>query len=182
MSGEVLAGADAEIHEAINGSNLHLTIDENIQAVVEQYLAKAVEDFNVQNRGCAIVMNVKTGAILAMATVEQFDPNEPYTIYDTELSDILENRLLDAATTATLENRLGKTETEEYLVDGLIDDDEYTILQGMLREAQWKNKNITDLYYPGSVFKLVTAASALDSGLISANQVYSCAPGGYVVN
>ena len=182
VSGEVLAGADAEIHEAINGSSLHLTIDENIQAVVEQYLAKAVEDFNVQNRGCAIVMNVKTGAILAMATVEQFDPNEPYTIYDTKLSDILENRLLDAATTATLENRLGKTETEEYLVDGLIDDDEYTILQGMLREAQWKNKNITELYYPGSVFKLVTAASALDSGLISANQMYYCAPGGYVVN
>lgn len=182
VSGEVLAGADAEIHEAINGSSLHLTIDENIQAVVEQYLAKAVEDFNVQNRGCAIVMNVKTGAILAMATVEQFDPNDPYKIYDEKLSAILENRLLDAATTATLENRLGKTETEEYLVDGLIDDSEYSKLQGMLREAQWKNKNITELYYPGSVFKLVTAASALDSGLISKNQVYYCNPGGYKVN
>ena len=172
--GEVLANSAAEVHDPINGSSLTLTIDENIQGIVEEYLAKAVEDFNVQNRGCAIVMNVRTGAILAMATIGQYDPNDPYKIYDESFNSILEGRLLDASTTAALENRLGKKETEEYLVDGLIDDSEYTTLQGMLREAQWKNKNITELYYPGSVFKLVTAASALDSGVINAGQTYYC--------
>lgn len=174
VSGQVLANTEAEVYAAIDGGNLHLTIDEYIQGVVEEYLGKAIEDFNVQNRGCAIVMNVKTGKILGMATMGQFDPNDPYQIYDEELSTILENRLLDANTTAVLENRLGKEAVEDYLVDGLIDDSEYTTIQGMMREAQWKNKNITELYYPGSVFKLITAAAALDSGLMDTTQTFYC--------
>src|SRR5699024_1855934 len=58
---------------------------------------------------------------------------------------------------------------------------EYTRLQGMMREAQWKNKNITELYMPGSVFKLITASAGLDSGIMSADQTFYC-NGALVVN
>ncbi|MDD7639935.1 MAG: penicillin-binding transpeptidase domain-containing protein, partial [Subdoligranulum variabile] len=58
---------------------------------------------------------------------------------------------------------------------------EYTQLQGMLREAQWKNKNITELYMPGSVFKLITASAGLDSGIMNTNQTFYCG-GSLVVN
>lgn len=51
---------------------------------------------------------------------------------------------------------------------------EYTQLQGMMREAQWKNKNITELYMPGSVFKLITASAGLDSGVMSTSQTFYC--------
>ena len=72
--GNTLAAGQADVHEAIDGNDLNLTIDENVQAVVEEYLAEAMNTFTVHGRGSAIVMNVKTGAILAMASVEQFDP------------------------------------------------------------------------------------------------------------
>lgn len=174
VNGVVLNTDEAEVHEAINGYNLHLTIDENVQAIVEEYLYKAVQDFTVKNRGCAIVMNVKTGAIYAMASVEQFDPNEPYQIYDETMRSILEGGTLDAATSEILQQRLGEDATEDIVADGQISEEEYSQVQGMMREAQWKNKTISELYYPGSVFKLVTASAGLDSGLMSPEQTFYC--------
>lgn len=172
--GDELANDDADVHEAIDGLNLNLSIDDFIQSVVEQYLGKAVQDYSVQNRASAIVMNVKTGAILAMATLPQFDPNNPYTVYDPAMQSILDAGTLDAAGIATLQSRLGKDAVKDIVADGVISDDEYATLQGMMREAQWKNKTITELYYPGSVFKLVTTAAALDSGIMGTNQSYYC--------
>mgnify|MGYP000379323067 FL=1 len=75
--GDPLASGQADVHEAIDGSNLNLTIDENVQSIVEEYLTEAMSTFTVHGRGSAIVMNVKTGAILAMASLEQFDPTTP---------------------------------------------------------------------------------------------------------
>lgn len=82
--GNALAAGQADVHEAIDGDNLTLTIDENVQSIVEEYLTEAMNTFTVHGRGSAIVMNVKTGAILAMASIEQFDPNDPYKITDTK--------------------------------------------------------------------------------------------------
>ncbi|MGN0984845.1 MAG: penicillin-binding transpeptidase domain-containing protein, partial [Gemmiger sp.] len=174
VNGEVLDSGESVVYDALDGSNLILTIDENVQSIVEEYLQKAVDDFDAHNRGCAIVMNVKTGAILAMASVEQFDPNDPYRIYDETMSTILEEGALTAETSDILQQRLGESETAGIVQDGQISDEEYTQVQGMMREAQWKNKNITELYYPGSVFKLITASAALDSGLASPAQNYFC--------
>jgi len=182
LYGDELANGEAEEYPAIDGNHLWLTINDYIQSVAEEYLYKAIEDFDVMNRGCAIVMNVKTGAVLAMASTEQFDPNQPYDIYDETLRTILEGGLLDAATVDTLESRLGEKEVKDIVVDGLISEEEYSTVQGMMREAQWKNKNITELYYPGSVFKLVTASAALDSGVMDENQEFYCGPEGYTVN
>ena len=184
--GEPLASGQADVHEAIDGSNLNLTIDENVQSIVEEYLTEAMSTFTVHGRGSAIVMNVKTGAILAMASLEQFDPNDPKTITDPKMNEILAKTEIDAEDIDWLESRLGEKAVKDIIADGIIGHEkttnekgeevssEATQLQGMMREAQWKNKNITELYMPGSVFKLITASAGLDSGVMSAEQSFYC--------
>ena len=184
--GEPLASGQADVHEAIDGSNLNLTIDENVQSIVEEYLTEAMSTFTVHGRGSAIVMNVKTGAILAMASLEQFDPNDPKTITDPKMNEILAKTEIDAEDIDWLESRLGEKAVKDIIADGIISHEkttnekgeevssEATQLQGMMREAQWKNKNITELYMPGSVFKLITASAGLDSGVMSAEQTFYC--------
>ena len=184
--GDPLASGQADVHEAIDGSNLNLTIDENVQSIVEEYLTEAMSTFTVHGRGSAIVMNVKTGAILAMASLEQFDPNDPKTITDPKMNEILAKTEIDAEDIDWLESRLGEKAVKDIIADGSISHEkttnekgeevssEATQLQGMMREAQWKNKNITELYMPGSVFKLITASAGLDSGVMSAEQSFYC--------
>ena len=184
--GEPLASGQADVHEAIDGSNLNLTIDENVQSIVEEYLTEAMSTFTVHGRGSAIVMNVKTGAILAMASLEQFDPNDPKTITDPKMNEILAKTEIDAEDIDWLESRLGEKAVKDIIADGIISHEkttnekgeevssEATQLQGTMREAQWKNKNITELYMPGSVFKLITASAGLDSGVMSAEQSFYC--------
>lgn len=184
--GDPLASGQADVHEAIDGSNLNLTIDENVQSIVEEYLTEAMSTFTVHGRGSAIVMNVKTGAILAMASLEQFDPNDPKTITDPKMNEILAKTEIDAEDIDWLESRLGEKAVKDIIADGSISHEkttnekgeevssEATQLQGMMREAQWKNKNITELYMPGSVFKLITASAGLESGVMSAEQSFYC--------
>lgn len=184
--GEPLASGQADVHEAIDGRNLNLTIDENVQSIVEEYLTEAMSTFTVHGRGSAIVMNVKTGAILAMASLEQFDPNDPKTITDPKMNEILAKTEIDAEDIDWLESRLGEKAVKDIIADGIISHEkttnekgeevssEATQLQGMMREAQWKNKNITELYMPGSVFKLITASAGLESGVMSAEQTFYC--------
>ena len=186
VNGNALASGQSDLHEAIDGNDLYLTIDENVQAIVEQYLTEAMNTFTVHGRGSAIVMNVKTGAILAMASIEQFDPNDPYKITDAKMMAILDKEEIDAEDIDWLEGRLGEKAVKDIIADGKISRDktvdedgnevasEYTQLQGMMREAQWKNKNITELYMPGSVFKLITASAGLDSGIMSTSQTFYC--------
>ena len=186
VNGNALASGQSDLHEAIDGNDLYLTIDENVQAIVEQYLTEAMNTFTVHGRGSAIVMNVKTGAILAMASIEQFDPNDPYKITDAKMTAILDKEEIDAEDIDWLAGRLGEKAVKDIIADGKISRDktvdedgnevasEYTQLQGMMREAQWKNKNITELYMPGSVFKLITASAGLDSGIMSTNQTFYC--------
>ena len=184
--GDPLASGQADVHEAIDGSNLNLTINDYVQTVVEEYLTEAMSTFTVHGRGSAIVMNVKTGAILAMASLEQFDPNDPKKITDSKMNEILAKTEIDAEDIDWLESRLGERAVKDIIADGIISHEkttnekgeevssEATQLQGMMREAQWKNKNITELYMPGSVFKLITASAGLDSGVMSAEQSFYC--------
>ena len=155
--GNAIADANATTYAAKDGSNLVLSLDVNVQEVVERYLNEAVYANNVENRGAAIVMNVKTGAILAMASKPDFDPNDP----------------LDFSANLTYLSEQVQAEPEIYTIylkdpddpkKFLLDengkkvpdpDPDYT---GTYRDIQWKNKAITELYYPGSVFKVITAA------------------------
>lgn len=152
-TGGEVANDDRVLNEAKDGDSLILTLDAQIQAVAEKYLENSVKVNNVTERGVVIVMDVNTGAILAMATKPDFDPNDPMAIYDPERAALLEG----------------------------LDGDEYTRVQGEERQRQWKNKTITDLYTPGSVFKLITTSALLDSGTATANTTFNCTPGGYVV-
>lgn len=117
---------------AQNGSNLTLTIDLYIQTVVEKYLKQAVEENNCERGGNAIVMNPKTGDILAMACYPNYNLNNPFTPNDT----------------------LAKT------YNSLTEEEKSTAIQEM-----WRNKSVSDLYEPGSVFKLITASVALEENI-----------------
>ena len=156
VSGRIIASKNAKgedmpftyqkIIEAQEGNSLVLTIDSTIQYYVENALSKAVIDNNVQQRGCAIAMNVNTGEILAMATKPDFNPNEPFTIYDAEEA-------------ARIETLTGEEKSKA------ISEAQY---------KQWRNKAITEVYYPGSVFKIVTGSAAIEEGVVNANSTCDC--------
>ena len=171
--GNAIADANATTYAAKDGSNLVLSLDVNVQEVVERYLNEAVYANNIENRGAAIVMNVKTGAILAMASKPDFDPNDP----------------LDFSANLTYLSEQVQAEPEIYTIylkdpddpkKFLLDengkkvpdpDPDYT---GTYRDIQWKNKAITELYYPGSVFKVITAAMGVDSGKATYYTTLNC--------
>ena len=131
--------------EAQDGNNLVLTIDETVQSVLEKYLAEGVDQFNVKNGAVAIMMDVDTGAILGLATTPSYDPNDPFTIYDENL---------------------------QAQIDALPEDEQ----DAAFNEAQlkqWRNKAVSDTYYPGSVFKMCTYAMGLEEGVVTEQTTYT---------
>ena len=137
-----------KVYEAQNGNNLYLTLDMTLQYYVEKYLQQAVETHSVNNRACAVMMNVNTGEIYAMATYPGFDLNTPST-------------LTSPAAIAALSQ----------LEEGT---DEYNELYAKEREKQWKNKAISELYYPGSVFKVITGSAALEEKTVGLESTFVC--------
>lgn len=123
--------------EAVDGYHLWTTTDSSIQSFLEEALEQTVIDHEAKNRACGIVMDVNTGAILAMATSSPFDLNDPWGLDDLSL--------------ATLEGS-GFTEGS----------DEYAELQRTLLTEMWSNKAVTESYIPGSTFKIITSAMALE--------------------
>ena len=175
--GNAIADANATTYAAKDGSNLVLSLDVNIQEVVERYLSEAIRANTVENRGAAIVMNVKTGAILAMASKPDFDPNDPLS-YEDNLAYLTE--LVHAEPELYgiyLKNEDGSYVTDENGNKILDPAGDYS---GYFRDIQWKNKTITELYYPGSVFKVITAAMGVDSGAAGYNTTLNCS-GAYTV-
>ena len=171
--GNAIADANATTYAAKDGSNLVLSLDVNVQEVVERYLNEAVYANNVENRGAAIVMNVKTGAILAMASKPDFDPNDPLE-FSANLTYLSEQVQAEPEIyTIYLKD---PDDPKKFLLDEngkkIPDPDpDYT---GTYRDIQWKNKAITELYYPGSVFKVITAAMGVDSGKAAYYTTFNC--------
>ncbi len=137
--------------EASDGNDLVLTIDENIQSIMEKYVRQTIKEYNVANRGCAIMMNVKTGAILGFACEGSFDPNNPFEITDKNKQKEIE--------------KLPESEQDAAIAKA--------------QHAQWRNKGVSDTYVPGSVFKMVTASAVLSEGLIKEDTTFTCT-GSYV--
>jgi len=133
--------------DAVDGSDIMLTVDWTVQGILEKYLKEALADTQARKRVCGIVMDVNTADILAMATAPDFNLNDPYT--------------LDAASQALLD-AFGGTEEEKtrYKVD-------------LLNEL-WKNKSVTELYEPGSTFKIISSAMVLEENLVSAGETFRC--------
>ena len=172
--GNAIADQNATTFAAKDGSNLVLSLDVNVQEIVERYLTEAVAANNVENRGCAIVMNVKTGAILAMASKPDFDPNTPLD-YSANLA-YLQEQVAAEPELYTIYLR-DENDSKKFKLDEngnkIVDPDpDYT---GTYRDILWKNKAITELYYPGSVFKVITSAMGLDSGVATMNTTFTCA-------
>lgn len=132
--------------DAEAGEDLYLTIDVNLQKIVENHLENAVAETGAANRACAIVMAVETGEILAMATKGDYDLNNP--------------RVLQNPDTAAKIAALADDEQSAALLEAL--------------QKQWKNKPISEFYEPGSVFKIFTASAALQEGLISEKSTFFC--------
>lgn len=132
---------------AENGSNVVLTIDWTIQSFLEKALDAALADTAAQNRVLGIVMDVNTCEVLAMSVKPDYDPNSPYTL------DEKSQELLDAFTGTEEE----KNDYRKELLDTL-----------------WKNKCVTELYEPGSTFKLITSAVALEENKVSENDTFFC--------
>ena len=130
----------------LEGSGLRLTIDASIQHYLENALTYAVREHHVAARAVGIVMDVNTGAVLAMSTTPAYDPNQPRVIYD-------------AAARQRVDALSGK---------------ERTAALQLAQQTQWRNKAVSDLYEPGSVFKLITCAAALDAGVVSKNSTFYC--------
>lgn len=152
------AGGDAMPYEnetryaAENGNSLVLTIDETLQYYLEKNLETTISQHDVQSRGTGIIMNAKTGAVLAMATTTSYDPNTPSTIYSDKDKEILAKLKAANATETEIEKQ-----------------------EGILREQQWKNKAVSELYYPGSVFKVITCSAALEEEKVDLHSSFHCA-------
>jgi stage V sporulation protein D (sporulation-specific penicillin-binding protein) len=163
-------------YAAQNGNSLYLTIDEVLQHYLEKNLETTVSQHLVNNRATGIIMNPKTGAVYAMATYPNFNLNEP-----SELNPLFEQKMIDAKeqlitdtlvangfTMQSESDKLSPAQTE--LIDGRM-----KALRSVARETQWKNKAVTELYFPGSVFKVITCASALEEQAVSLDSHFYCA-------
>ena len=169
--GNAIADANATTFAAKDGSNLVLSLDVNVQEIAERYLNEAIAANTVENRGCAIVMDVKTGAILAMASKPDFDPNDPLNF---TANEAYLNELVHAE--PELYGIYKKDADGNYITDeqGNKILDEEADYSGYYRDILWKNKTITELYYPGSVFKVITSAMGIDSGVATMNTTFTC--------
>ena len=134
------------VYEAKQGTSLVLTVDETIQRYLENALSSCYETSKA-NSCTGIVMDVKTGAILAMSTKGDFDPNDPYTIND--------KRTIESINKITDTKEKEKAEEEAMY-------------------SQWRNRAISDTYEPGSVFKLITMAAGLEENVVKYDEKFTC--------
>lgn len=203
-SGTTSTEIDYETYEsATKGADIVLTIDETIQHFLEKHLETAVTEHELKEGAAGIIMNPKTGEILAMATKGDFNLNSPYdtiqfeeTAVDFEFeSEVLgrtvtakENKLLAAGEASLIkvggENAKVDEETEEnddgltetavgYLTSEQIEK-LYEERNAALRNKMWRNKAISDAYEPGSTFKIITAAAALEEGVVDLDTPFVC--------
>ena len=144
------------------GCSVVLTIDTTVQACLEKQMENAISRYDVQNGAFGIVMNVKTGEILAMATLGGYDPNSYQDIQDPEVLAQCE-----ALRLAYLQH---PEDTKAYQ-DGKA---AYENAVNAARLKQWRNRCISDGYEPGSTFKVMTMAAALDCGAIDLDTSFYC--------
>ena len=149
-------------YEATDGNSLVLTIDSTVQMYLEKNLKAAIEKYDVQNGAFGIIMDVNTGAILAMAIEGSYDPNNYLEILDTDVLKELEEIKQEMA-------EYGK-DSEEY--KNLAKD--YNTVEAAARLKQWRNRCVSDGYEPGSTFKTITLAAALESGAVNLNSAFYC--------
>lgn len=151
-----------KLYEATDGNSLVLTIDTTVQEYLEKNLEEAMAKYRVKNGAFGIVMDVNTGEILAMATLGSYDPNNYLVIADSTVKEELEK--MKAELDELDEN------SEEYKA---LRSEYYTRLEAEQRK-QWRNRCVSDGYEPGSTFKTITLAAALEEGTVTLNSSFYC--------
>ena len=136
--------------QSSQGCSVILTIDATVQACLEKQMEAAIARYDVQNGAFGLVMNAKTGEILAMATLGSYDPNDYQAIADEQVA-------------AQLEELKQAGDTESY---------RKALTEARLK--QWRNRVLSDGYEPGSTFKVLTMAAALDTGAITLDTAFHC--------
>ncbi|MDN0031823.1 penicillin-binding transpeptidase domain-containing protein [Oscillibacter valericigenes] len=159
-TGEDMLYQYEQYYDAKNGDSLVTTIDVSVQSCLEKGIESMVDKFGAKNGGTGIVMDVNTGGIIAMASYPTFDLNDPFAVYDTKLAAHM-NSNLSAALSGLTEG------TDEYAAA------RSKVVSAALGE-QWRNRCISDTYEPGSTFKPITLATALEEGLVNLNTTFSC--------
>lgn len=158
--GVEIENAGERRQEPVDGNNLHLSLDYNIQMYCEQ-AAKRVMEQKSADSVAVIVMNPKNGEIMAMVNLPEFNLNEPFTLVETP----------KAETSEETENSDGTESAEESQETSVMQNGENT--QDLLNQM-WRNQCINDTYEPGSIFKVITAASALEEGVVTVNDNFFC--------
>lgn len=151
-----------QYYDAEDGNDLHLTIDSTIQYYVERGLEDMISRYGAKNGATGIVMDVNSGALLAIASSPNYDLNEPRTIYDSRLQ-----QELDAVTPKDEAGEAVTEMTEEQR-------SAYNDVLGELQNKQWRNKAVNDTYEPGSTYKILTLAAALEEGTVNLNSGFDC--------
>ena len=151
-----------QYYDAENGSSLVLTLDRGVQASLEKGLSSMITKFDAAKGGTGIIMDVNSGAILAMASYPTYDPNSYGTLYDEKLQSQLDSQLAELA-----QNR-GNYETEEDYQAAV------SAAKSSVLSTQWRNKCIDSTYEPGSTFKPITLATALEEGVVDMNTTFNC--------
>ena len=144
------------------GCSVILTLDTTVQACLENRLDEAIARYDVQNGAFGMVMDVNTGEILAMATRGGYDPNDYQSIADSKTQRLLEQQRLQymAFPEGSKQYADAKAAYEKALTAA--------------RLKQWRNRCISDGYEPGSTFKVMTMAAALDCGAIDLDTAFYC--------
>ena len=162
VNGTPLLFGSEQYFDAENGSDLVLTLDTSVQYYLEKGLESMLDKFDAANGGTGIVMNAKTGAILAMASYPNYDPGDFSAIYTETLQAELEAEL------AAIQQDRGSYETEEDYSKALSD------ARINAQYKQWRNKCYQDTYEPGSTYKPITLAMALEEGTVNMNSTFNC--------
>ena len=144
------------------GADVILTLDTTVQTCLEERMQQAIDAYDVQNGAFGMVMDVTTGEILAMATLGSYDPNNYLEIMDGDTAQMLEQQRLSYLAL--------NEETEQYTQAR----QEYRDALVQARLKQWRNRCLSDGYEPGSTFKTLTLAAAIDCGAVSLNDHFSC--------
>ena len=144
------------------GDSVILTLDATVQACLEKQMEAAIARYDVQNGAFGLVMNAKTGEILAMATLGSYDPNHYLEIMDSDTATQLEQQKM---------LYMAQPEGSDDYEDGK---KAYTQALSAAQLKQWRNRVLSDGYEPGSTFKVLTMAAALDCGAIDLTTHFSC--------